>query len=124
MSMKKTFTAGGTIIQYALVSLNGTTSDSVIVCPANGAPIGVAQHAASSGEAVTVEALEIGGVYKGVASEALTVHEAIYTAASGKVQDKTTATLSFLGYARQAASADGDVFEFVYQPIAAASVTT
>lgn len=121
----QTFTAGGTIAQYSLVYPNGSTSDSVVVAVANSAPIGVAMNAASSGEAVNVEMLDSGKVYFGLAHEALaTVNAVIYTAAAGRIQDKTTATMFRLGYLRKPASAQDDVIEWIYQPNAPASVST
>lgn len=123
--MIKTFTAGGSIAQYALVYPNGSTSDSVIVAAADCAPIGVAQNAASSGEQVAVELLGTVGIHFGLAHEALTTANAVlYTAASGRIQDKTTATIFKLGYLRKTAAAQDDVIEWVYQPNASASVST
>lgn len=119
-----TWLAGGTIPEGALVKINGTTANSVIVNSADGVPIGIAKCAAVSGEFVTVAPLIQGCSYEMIASEAITQNEAVYTAASGKVQDKTTATLFLLGIAKNTSSADGDRIFVTYLPIAAASVTT
>lgn len=119
-----TWLAGGAIPEGSLVKINGTTANSVIVCDASGVPIGVAKCAAASGEFVTVVPLVNGCSYELIASEAITQNEAVYTAASGKVQDKTTATLFLLGIAKNTSSADGDRIWVTYLPNAAASVTT
>lgn len=124
MCSAQTWLAGGSIPEGALVSINGTTANSVIVCPANAQPIGRAKNAAASGEFVTVEALEIGCSYELIASEAITQNEAVYTAANGKVQDKTTATLFLVGIAKTTSSTDGDRIWVTFLPIAPASVAT
>lgn len=111
---EKTFTAGGTITKFALVKLSAANTVIVTtgVGDADGAVIGVAQNAASTGGAVNVRLLHCAGSLKIVAAKAITAGSRVYTAASGKGTDATTSNTS-IGLANSAAGADGDVIEII-----------
>jgi len=104
----RTFTAGEDLVAYRRVKLSGAS----VVYSAQGEDfIGVTETAASSGEKVTV-ALLGGRTHKCAASEALSAGAVIYGANSGKVSD--TAVGPAVGYALEAALADGDIIEVIF----------
>lgn len=82
--------------------------------------IGVAQQGGVSGETITVRLYKAPTCLVKV-SEALAAGALVYSEAAGKVQDTAQATSYPLGYARQAATADGDVIEVAF--MAAVGVT-
>lgn len=74
--------------------------------------VGVAQNAAfASGDIVNVQLYSAPGTMKMIAVEALAAGAAVYSEASGKVQDTAAATSYLVGIALEAATADGDVIE-------------
>lgn len=78
------------------------------------APMGtVADEASAAEENVAVQILGKGPTKRMVASEAMTVGDEVWTAASGKVQDRSAlaATYWIVGTALTAAAADGDIIE-------------
>lgn len=77
-------------------------------------PIGTIDDEASAAEEnVAVQLLGKGPTKRMVASEAITVGDEVWTAASGKVQDRTATagTYWIVGTALSAASGDGEIFE-------------
>jgi hypothetical protein len=77
-------------------------------------PLGpVADEAAAAEEYVAVQLLGKGSTKLMIASEAMTVGDEVWTAAAGKVQDRTAAagTYWIVGTALTAAGADGDIIE-------------
>lgn len=100
-----TFVAGEAITRNARVRIN--TSGALVLAGANTPAIGVAEYAVADGEACTVR-LYGSGTMQMIASEALTVGETVYGAASGKISDTTTGT-TIIGQALEAAAADGDI---------------
>jgi hypothetical protein len=68
----------------------------------------------AAGEPVTVRLRTAAGTHKMVAIEALTVGSVLYTETGGKVQDTAQATAFQVGIALEAAAADGDVIEVLY----------
>lgn len=77
--------------------------------------IGTAQQEAfAAGDIVSVKLRSGSGTHKMIASEALAAGAVVYTEASGKVQDTAQATSFIVGTALEAASADGDVIEVLY----------
>jgi hypothetical protein len=93
----------------------GSDVNHIAVAGANDIPLGtVDDEAAAAEDEVGVNILgSTGRTLLMVASEALTVGEAVYTAASGKVQDLPAGAGTYyqVGYAMNATSADGDVVE-------------
>lgn len=109
-------------VPYLLVK-HGSDGNHIAACGASDIPFGVAQEdPAAAEDPLTVEIL---GLSKRsllmVASEAITVGEAVFTAASGKVQNLPVAAGTYyqVGYAMTAAGADGDTVEVQHHaPIA------
>lgn len=101
----KTFTAGGTISQYARVAF----SSSVVTAAGADSPgIGTAEVDAVSGEPLAVRLWTAEGTRKMVANAAIASGAPVYAAASGKVGASGSL---YVGRALEAASADGDVIE-------------
>ena len=74
--------------------------------------IGTVQQYGQSGDTVAVASISKQGTYIAIASEAITAGAAVYTAAAGKV-GASASTAFRLGFAKTAASADGDLIEVV-----------
>jgi len=68
----------------------------------------------AAGDRVTVRLRTAAGTHKMIAQEALAVGATLYTEANGKVQDTAQATSFQVGVALEAAAADGDVIEVLY----------
>lgn len=97
--------AGGAIARNSLVSLS---DGKVVACAAKGRPLGFAQDNAAEGEGLAVRLLgNAAGTAVGIAAEAVAQGDPLYEAANGKV-GKTEGGY-FIGYALNAASADGEV---------------
>lgn len=78
------------------------------------APIGTVDDEASAAEEnVAVQILGKGSTKRMVASEAIVIGDEVWTAAGGKVQDRTASagTYWIVGIALSAAGADGDIIE-------------
>ena len=107
-----------------LLYKDGSDDDHIAVCGASDIPLGtVDDEADAAEELVALKLLGTGGTRKMVASEAITVGEHVYTAASGKVSDLSASAGTYyrVGVALTAASADGDVIE-VMTSVPAATV--
>jgi predicted RecA/RadA family phage recombinase len=68
----------------------------------------------AAGDRVTVRLRTAAGTHKMIAVEALAVGATLYTEAAGKVQDTAASTAFQVGVALEAAAADGDVIEVLY----------
>lgn len=109
----KTFTADEAIAVNLRVKLD--SDGRVTVAGLTDKDIGTAVTAAfAAGDSVTVKLRSGAGTHKMVASEALAIGALLYTEASGKVQDTAQATAFQIGHALEAATADGDVIEVLY----------
>jgi hypothetical protein len=108
----KAFVAAGTIKQYARVTLGsgGTITEAGLAVK----EIGTATRAAVSGEVVDVKLRTGAGTHKMIAIEALAAGAAVYTETDGKVQDTAQATAFPIGTALEAATADNDIIEVLY----------
>ena len=111
-SNTKAFTAAGTIKQYARVTLGsgGTITEAGLAVK----DIGTAMEPAVSGETIAVKLRSGSGTHKMIAIEALAIGATLYTEADGKVQDTAASTSFQLGTALEAATADGDIIEVLY----------
>lgn len=108
----KTFVANGAVSQWERVKLNSDgTIDTAGLAEID---IGTAQRDAAAGEFVSVKLRTAAGTHKCLASEALAAGATVYTEASGKVQDTAQATAYIVGTSLEAAAADGDVIEVLY----------
>lgn len=112
-----TRTAEAALSKYGVVT-EGTDIGEVNVCGASGIPIGVAYIEGSdesmvADDLVTVHRFASGEPCWVIANEAITRGEAVFTAASGKVQDlpASAGTYYQVGYALTASAADGDLIQ-------------
>ena len=83
----------------------------MLIVTATARPLGSAYDEAAANGEVTLCLLGGADPLLMVASKAITVDSAVYTAASGKVTDAITAGCWLVGYALTAAAADGSEFE-------------
>ena len=116
---KVTYTAGGTIKEYALVKFNGSTADSVVECTSAVAPIGQALAAVASDEAVCVNGLRTGDVIYAIAAHPMsTANAAVYACSGGKIMTApaVSGTVFQLGYLKSLATAADDIVEVTVQP--------
>lgn len=103
-----TWTTGEAIATFRRVKLSGST---VIYADAGEVGIGVAQEAVASGGVACIETWCRGGTYKVTAAGAFSAGATLYGAADGKVDDVVVG--SPIGYAGEAATADGDIVEMI-----------
>lgn len=109
----KTFTCDEAIAIHLRVKLD--SDGRVTVAGLADKEIGTAMNATfAAGEPVNVKLRSGAGTHKMVAIEALSAGATLYTEANGKVQDTAAATAYQLGTALEAATADGDVIEVLY----------
>lgn len=109
----KSFEANGAIPQFARVKLLSTGK--IDVAGLAEKEIGTAtREAFAAGDIISVKLRSAGGTHKMIAQEALAVAAAVYTEASGKVQDTAASTAFLVGTALTAATADGDIVEVLY----------
>ena len=106
-------TAGAAVGQYRLVQ--NSSGDAIVTTAASDLPIGCSQaDAADSGEdfPMTLSGCRV----KLTASAAIAKHAQIMPAAAGKIATFVSSTGNYLvGYALEAAAADGDVIECLLQ---------
>jgi len=109
----KAFECDEAIAQHARVKLD--SDGKVTTAALADKDIGTARNATlAAGEIVTVLLRSKPGTHKMIAVEALAAGATVYSEAAGKVQD-TAATGAFqVGTALEAATADGDVIEVLY----------
>jgi len=109
----KTFRASEAIPQYSRVTLASTGLVGVAGLAVK--EIGTAiTPAFAAGELVTVKLRTAAGTHKMIAQEALAIGAEVFTETSGKVQDTAQATSFRVGVALEAATADGDIIEVLY----------
>lgn len=107
----KAFVAGEALPAYRRVKLDSTAGQ-VVFADADEKAIGVTMAAAASGEQIAVQMLV--PTVKIVACAAVAANAAIYARADGKVDDAGAGSGSTtIGYALEAALADGDVIECI-----------
>jgi hypothetical protein len=109
----KTFRASEAIPQYSRVTLASTGLVGVAGLAVK--EIGTAiTPAFGAGELVTVKLRTAAGTHKMIAIEPLVAGATLYTETSGKVQDTAASTAFQIGTALEAATADGDIIEVLY----------
>jgi hypothetical protein len=108
----RTFTAAGTIPIYSRVVLG--SGGTITVAGLAEKEVGTACEAAVSGDVIAVKLRTASGTHKMIAIEALAIGATVYTETAGKVQDTAQATAFQIGTALEAATADGDVIEVLY----------
>jgi hypothetical protein len=119
----KPYKADAAVATRYLLAKIGSDADHSAACGASDIPIGFMQdEAAAAEDLIAVELLGISNrTLLGVASEAITAGEAVYTAAGGKLQDLPAGAGTYykVGHALTAAGADGDLIEIQHcAPIA------
>lgn len=108
-----TFECDEAIPQYARVKLDA--DGKITVAGLTDKEIGTARNATfAAGEKVAVNLRSKAGTHKMIAVEALAIGATVYTEAAGKVQDTAQATAFQVGVALEAATADGDIIEVLY----------
>jgi hypothetical protein len=109
----KTFIADEAIAVHLRVKLD--SDGKVTVAGLADKEIGTAVTPAfAAGDPVTVRLRTAAGTHKMVAIEASAVGAILYTEANGKVQDTAASTAFQVGIVLEAAGADGDVIEVLY----------
>lgn len=109
----KTFTADEAIAVHLRVKLD--SDNRVTIAGLADKDIGTAVTPAfAAGDDITVKLRTGAGTHKMIAQEALAAGATVYTEASGKIQDTAQATAFQIGTALEAATADGDVIEVLY----------
>lgn len=112
-----TFTANGALAAKVRVKITaGSTTDppQVEVAGAGEEHIGITEFAAGDGTLVTVRSRKSPGIHEATAAGAFAVGAALYGAAAGKVDDVLAGAI--IGYAVEAAGADGDIVRIVDHP--------
>lgn len=109
----KTFTADEAIAIHLRVKLD--SDGKVTIAGLTDKDIGTAiTPAFAAGDQITVKLRTGAGTHKMVAIEAIAIGARLYTEANGKVQDTAASTSFQIGTALEAATADGDVIEVLY----------
>ncbi len=109
----KTFEADAAITQYARVKLD--SDGKVTTAGLTDKDIGTATRAAfAAGDLIAVRLRSAPGTHKMIVSEAVAAGATLYTESDGEVQDTAQATGFQIGTALEAATADGDVIEVLY----------
>jgi hypothetical protein len=109
-----TFTANGALgakVRVKITAGSTTTPPQVEVAGAGEQHIGITEYAVADSAPVAVRLRTYPGIHEGKASEVLAVGATLYGAAAGKVKDTSDGTA--IGIALQAATADGDIIEFI-----------
>ena len=108
----RTFVASAAIDQFLRVKLS---SGQLAAAGADDIDIGTLEEEAfASGDVRAVRLASATGTRKMVASEAISLGAKVYGAASGKIAD--TGSGRTIGIALEAATADGDIIEVLYDP--------
>lgn len=119
---EKTFVADEAIAVHLRVKLD--SDGRVTVAGLTDKELGTAVTPAfAAGDPVTVRLRTASGTHKMVAIEALVVGAELFTEAAGKVQDTAASTSFRVGIALEAAGADGDVIEVLYNAHGDTAVT-
>jgi hypothetical protein len=110
----RTFTANGALTDKMRVKLTSASVTSPIQVEAAGAGeqhIGITDYAAADGTLVAVKLRTYPGTHEGVAGDTFAVGATLYGGALGAV--KTASDGSAIGIALEAATATGDIIEFI-----------
>ena len=109
-----TRSADSAIGRYIVVKEGSTAGSGVAICGAGDLPLGVTiDEAAASSARISFAPFALSGTKLLTASEAISIGDTIYTAASGKVQNEPASAGTYyrIGRALTAAAADGDYIE-------------
>ncbi len=110
----KTFTADEAIALYSRVKLE--SDGKIVKAGLTDKGIGTLQTAAAlaAGDEVSVKLRSAAGTHKVRVKEALDAGATLYSEAGGEVQDTPQATAFIVGTALEAATAEDDVIEMLY----------
>ncbi len=118
-----TFTAGEALLPKRRVKIESgttTTPPEVVYADAGEQCIGITgNEAIADGDPVSVTPFNLQGSYEGTAADSFSVGATLYGAADGKISD--TSSGSAIGIALEAATADGDIVQWM--PFAVLSTT-
>lgn len=121
----RAFTAGEALLEKRRVKIKSgttTTPPEVEYADAGEQHIGITEADCASGGVVAVKLRTESGSCEGVAAEALAKGATLYGANDGKIQD--TSSGSAIGVALEAATADGDVIEWVQFAVLSTTAAT
>jgi hypothetical protein len=108
-----TITLGGTVAKYALVKLvAGVGVVTGGIASEDHALVGVAQQAGVSGDEIVIRPIIPGTVSDVLVGGAITLGARVFSAASGK-GSATATSLTSVGVALTAATADGDIIPVI-----------
>lgn len=121
----RTFTAYGALtdkMRVKIKSASSTVPIQVEVAGAGEQHIGITEYAAADGAIVAVRLRTYPGTHEGVATEVLAVGATLYGAAAGGIKDTSDGTA--IGIALEAATASGDIIEFMDFTVISTADTT
>ena len=110
----KTFTANGALtakMRVKLTSASATVPQQVEVAGAGEQHIGITEYAAADTTLVAVKLRTAPGTHEGVSAEAFDVGAVLYGGATGTIKDTSDGTA--IGVAIEAATASGQIVEFI-----------
>jgi predicted RecA/RadA family phage recombinase len=113
------FTTAAAITKHQMVKL--TAANTVNICGAGEAAIGVCMQTTASGAEAPIKLLNAPGTFPCIAASAIAAGAAVYTAAAGKVNDVQTGSGAIVGIAKDAASADTDAVEILREYVVAST---
>lgn len=120
-----TLTAGEALLKYRRVKVkSGTATDPVEVVYADGGEqaLGVVERDTASGSPVAIRYLGYGGSVEGCALSSFARGATLYSAASGRIDDAASGTST--GIALEAATASGDIVEYIPFPVISTTAAT
>jgi hypothetical protein len=121
----RTFQAGEDLEEGRRVKIESGTTTSppeVIYAGAGEAAIGLTMSKEDDGDPIAVRLFTDNGTFLGVAADTFSIAATLYGAADGKISD--TSSGSAIGTAMEAATAAGDIVEFVVSPVLATTAGT
>lgn len=113
------FTTAAAITKHQMVKLSA--ANTVDVCGAGEAAIGVCMQNTASDSEAPVKLLNAPGTFPCTAAGAIAAGAAVYTAALGKVNDVQTGSGAIVGIAKDAAAADADAVEILREYVVAST---
>lgn len=121
----KTFTAGEDLEPHRRVKIDDTGTSSppeVIYADAGEQAVGITLHGADDLEPVSVVTMTKEGTFFGEAADSFSLGATLYAAADGKISDTSSGTA--IGIALEAATAAGDIVEFMPFPVISTTAAT